>query len=97
MRTAAIITAASLALSSCGPKLCKGVLIEKQYEPSRTYSSFVMIGKVPMTRIRVDDEDFIFLLRGLDGNDTVSERHRVTAQMWNDAAVGDWVTLRDCK
>ena len=98
-RTVGLLVTALLAavLSSCGNSLCEGRLVGKHYEPRRTYTQMVLIGKVLMPQVRVDDEDWVFMVKGFNGKDTVTERFEVTEAWWNDAVVGSWVAFQDCR
>jgi hypothetical protein len=98
-RTVGLLVTVLLAavLSSCGPDLCEGQLVSKHYEPRRTYPVVVIVGKVPMTQIHVDDEDFVFMVKGFNGKDTVTERHEVVADWWHEAEVGSYVRFLDCR
>lgn len=85
-------------LSSCGNTLCEGRLVSKHYEPCRTYKQMMPIGNnVWMQDVRADDEDWVFMVKGYNGKDTVTERFEVTEARYNDAVVGSWVTFQDCR
>lgn len=98
-RTVGLLVTALLAavLSSCGNCLCEGRLVSKHYEPRRTYTQMMLIGKVWMPQVRVDDEDWVFMVQGFNGKETVTERFEVTEAWWNDAVVGSWVAFQDCR
>ena len=57
----------------------------------------MLIGKVWMPQVRVDDEDWVFMVQGFNGKETVTERFEVTEAWWNDAVVGSWVAFQDCR
>jgi hypothetical protein len=98
-RTVGLLVTTLLAavLSSCGNSLCDGRLVCKYYEPRRTYTQMMLIGKVWMPQVRVDDEDWVFMVKGFNGKDTITERFEVTEVWWNDAVVGSWVEFQDCR
>jgi hypothetical protein len=100
-RTVGLLVTALLAavLSSCGNSLCEGRLVGKYYKPEETYTMvrYDVVLKMPMTEIHTDPEAWIFMVKGFNGKDTVTERHRVTQQWWNEAVVGRWVVFQDCR
>lgn len=83
-------------LSSCVNSLCEGRIVSKHYEPRRVYPVVVIVGKIPITNFHVDDEDWVFMVKGFNGKDTITERFEVEQAWWDDAVVGEWVAFRDC-
>jgi hypothetical protein len=67
----------AVVLSACGHSIHEGKIIEKYYEPPRTYTytTMMVVGKmmIPQIHTGYDDEDWIIVVRGVKGNDTITE------------------------
>lgn len=84
----------AVVLSSCEARLKNGVVVDKFYEPERVYYQLVIIGKVPINQRRVDDEDFVLIVKGFNGKDTVQQRFEVSKIDFENINVGDSVAFQ---
>lgn len=71
----------ALVFMSCKHRIHQGEIIEKEYEPARTYqyTTPVMVGEVTVLQWHTafDDEDYIFKVRAIKGADTIVENFYV--------------------
>jgi hypothetical protein len=88
--------ACALALTGCATPVCEGIIEDKSYEPRRTWTQFMPVGKVTVPQVRVDDEDYVLILHGFNGKDTVSYRHEVDSTSWASVSVGQHVIIPNC-
>jgi hypothetical protein len=83
----------AVVLSSCGHSIHEGEIIEKYYEPERTYTytTMIMCGKVmiPQTHTGYDDEDWIIVVKGVNGKDTITEDFYIDEANWKCMSVGN--------
>jgi hypothetical protein len=81
-------------LSACGGRLHEGEIIQKYYEPPRTYTytTMMVVGKMilPQTRTGYDDEDWVIVVRGIKGKDTIIEEFYIDEMNWKCMSVGNW-------
>lgn len=85
----------SILLSGCTPKLESGKVISMNVEPESTNLVLVpmMINKIVITQkyLAFDDEDFVLIIQGKDGNDKIiTEKWYVTQKEYNKISVGDF-------
>lgn len=89
-----------LILISCD-KLEEGVVINKWYEPNRTYTQLIpmttMAGKVPITILVpttiYDNEDYCLTIKGKYDNKTIMQTFYVTKNYYNSYNIGDSIKL----
>ncbi len=83
----------AVVLSACGHRIHEGEIIEKYYEPPRTYTytTMVMVGKMmmPQTRTGYDDEDWVIVVKGIKGKDTIIEEFYIDEMNWKCMSVGN--------
>lgn len=80
---------------SCGEsepkdyKIYEGYIVDKIYEPSRTYTTVVYTGKVPVTIIHhVPEKYYVVIYK----NEKIS-KHKVTKEFYTNFEVGSYVTV----
>lgn len=82
-----------LICSSCEHKIHKGEIVEKYYEPPRyyIYTTFIIVGKImiPQTHTGYDDEDFVIVVKGINGKDTITENFYIDETNWDCMNVGN--------
>lgn len=88
-----IITYSSLimfTISSCDD-FKEGIVIDKWYEAEerKTYAEFSPIFKMPMTKIVVDDEDYVLIVKGVVGKDTIQRRFEVSKNDYDNTKIGN--------
>lgn len=85
----------AVVLSACETRLKKGVVVDKWYEEGRTetYVEYDVIFKMPMTKTRYDDEDYVLIVRGFNGKDTVQQRFEVSETDFKNTNISDSVTF----
>lgn len=88
----AIYTLLCLVLFSCN-KLKEGTIINKFYEQPRHYITveYDVIFKMPMTKNKYDDEDYVFVVGNIIEGDTIIERFEVSSKTYDLFEVGDWI------
>jgi hypothetical protein len=83
----------AVVLSACGHSVHEGEIIEKYYEPPRTYTytTMMMVGKViiPQTHTGYDDEDWVIVVRYVKGKDTITEDFYIDEKNWKCMSVGN--------
>jgi len=80
-------------IAACGHNIHEGEIVEKYYEPPRTYiyTTPLMIGKSTILQYHTgyDDEDWIIVVRGVNGNDTITEDFYIDETNWKCMSVGN--------
>jgi len=86
----------AVVLSACEIRLKNGVVVDKWYEEgeSETYVEYNVIFNMPMTKTSWDDEDFVLIVKGFNGKDTVQQRFEVSKNDYENTNVGDTVTFQ---
>jgi hypothetical protein len=86
----------AVALSACETRLKNGVVVDKWYEEGRTvtYSYYNVALKMPMVGTRWVDEDFVLIVKGFNGKDTVQQRFEVSKNDYENTNIGDSVTFQ---
>lgn len=83
----------AVVLSACGHSIHEGEIIEKYYEPPRTYTytTMMMVGKmmIPQTHTGYDDEDWVIVVRCVKGKDTITEDFYIDEKNWKCMSVGN--------
>ena len=83
----------AVVLSACGHSIHEGEIIEKYYEPPRTYTytTMMMVGKImiPQTHTGYDDEDWVIVVKGVKGKDTITENFYIDETNWKCMSVGN--------
>jgi hypothetical protein len=83
----------AVVLSACGHSIHEGEIIEKYYEPPRTYTytTMMMVGKVMIPQIHTgyDDEDWVIVVKGVKGKDTITEDFYIDETNWKCMSVGN--------
>jgi len=83
----------AVVLSACGHSIHEGEIIEKYYEPPRhyTYTTMVMVGKtmIPQINTGYDDEDWVIVVKGVNGKDTITEDFYINEVNWKCVNVGN--------
>ncbi len=83
----------AVVLSSCGHSIHEGEIIEKYYEPPRTYTytTMMMVGKVmiPQTHTGYDDEDWVIVVKGVKGKYSITEDFYIDETNWKCMSVGN--------
>ena len=82
-----------LLLTSCGPKLTTGTVIEKHHEPERRWVQLIpmRVGKITMLIpfVHYDDEDWAITIQ--DGE--LTSYVYIEEELWNTLEIGDHVDL----
>ena len=92
----------AVVLAACEPPIRSGQVVQKLYEPARTWTAMVpmsvycgqncrMMTMVPMTHY--DDEDFILIIQGWNEKAEEFQRRRIyvaTRRQWESIQTGDW-------
>jgi len=92
-----VIVFLTLALSIFRTELKTGVVIDKWYEEGvhEEYSYFTPPPvKKEITETRWDDEDYVLIVRGFNGRDTIQQRFEVTKEDYENVNIGDTFTPR---
>lgn len=86
----------AVVLSACETRLKKGVVVDKWYEEGRTetYVEYDVIFKMPMTKTRWDDEDYVLIVKGFNGKDTVQQRFEVSQVDFQNVNIGNCVAFQ---
>lgn len=86
----------AVVLSACETRLKKGVVVDKWYEEGRTemYVEYDVIFKMPMTKTRWDDEDYVLIVNGFNGKDTVQQRFEVSQVDFQNVNIGNCVAFQ---
>jgi hypothetical protein len=86
----------AVVLSACESRLKSGVVVDKWYEEgeTETYVEYDIIFKLPMTETRRDDEDYVLIVKGFNGKDTVQQRFEITQTYFQNTKVGDSVAFQ---
>ena len=81
-----------LVLFSCN-KLKEGTIVNKFYEHPRYYTTveYDVIFKMPMTKSKYDDEDYVFVVGNIIEGDTIIERFEVSSKTYDLFEIGDWI------
>lgn len=83
----------AVVLSGCGHSIHEGEIIEKYYEPPRyyRYTTMMMVGKmmIPQKHTGYDDEDWIIVVKGVNGKDTITEDFYIDETNWKCMSVGN--------
>jgi hypothetical protein len=90
---ALLIISTLIIITSCGHKIHEGEVIKKYYEPPRhyTYQTYIMVGKVMMPQFHTgyDDADFVLVVEGVNGKDTIVEEFYLDEINWECINIGD--------
>ena len=86
----------TVVLSACESRLKNGVVVDKWYEEGETesYVEYDVIFKMPMTKTKWDDEDYVLIVKGFNGKDTVQQRFEVSQTDFKNTNIGDSVTFQ---
>lgn len=86
----------AVVLSGCEARLKNGVVVDKWYEEGKieTYVEYNVIFKMPMTKTRWDDEDYVLIVKGFNGKDTVKQRFELRQTEFQNTNIGDNVTFQ---
>ena len=86
----------AVVLSACEARLKNGVVVHKWYEEGETeyYVEYDVIFKMPMTKTIWDDEDYVLIVKGFNGKDTVQQRFEVSQTDFKNTNIGDVVTFQ---
>lgn len=86
----------AVVVSACETRLKKGVVVDMWYEEGRveTYAYYDAALKMPTTGARWDDEDYVLIVKGFNGKDTVQQRFEVTKIDFQNTKVGNSVTFQ---
>ena len=86
----------AVVLLGCESRLKKGVVVDKWYEEGKneTYIEYDVIFKMPMTKTRWDDENYVLILKGFNGIDTIKQRFEVSKGYFKNKKVGDSVVFQ---
>jgi hypothetical protein len=86
----------AVVLSACESRLKNGVVVDKWYEEGRieSYTYYNVALKIPMVGNRFDDEDFVLIVKGFNGKDTVKQRFEVSKTDYENTNVGDSFTFQ---
>lgn len=86
----------AVVLSACEARLKNGVVVDKWYEEGETesYVGYDAIFEMPMTKTRWDDEDYVLIIKGFNGKDTVQQRFEVSQTDFKNTNIGDSVTFQ---
>ena len=83
----------AVVLSGCGHSIHEGEIIEKYYEPPRTYTytTMVMVGNmmIPQIHTGYDDEDWVIVVKGVKRKDTITENFYIDETNWKCMSVGN--------
>lgn len=79
-------------LVSCEARLSGGKIIGKWYEPptSRTHMKYNPAIKVITPITIYDDEDYVIIVRGFNGKDTVTQRFEISRVDYYQFQIGDY-------
>lgn len=84
-----------LLLTSC-EVIREGTIMEKYYEPERTYTVLeqdLIVGGFKMVK-KTDDEDYVFIINGkTKSGDTQRKRIEVSKLKYHKYEVGDFIKL----
>ena len=85
----------AVVLSACETRLKSGTVVDKWYEEGEieTYVEYDVIFKMPMTKTRWDDEDFVLIVKGFNGKDTVQQCFEVSKNDYEKTNIGDSVAF----
>ena len=86
----------AVVLSACESRLKSGVVVDKWYEEgeTETYVEYDVVFKMTLTKTRWDDEDYVLIVKGFNGKDTVQQRFEVTQTDFQNTKVGDSVAFQ---
>lgn len=86
----------AVVLSACEARLKNGVVVDKWYEEGETeyYVEYDVILKKPMTKTRWDDEDYVLIVKGFNGKDTVQKSFEVSQTYFKNTNIGDSVAFQ---
>lgn len=92
-----LIPILSVVFASCEKPLKKGQIVKMFYEPERTWTEvqYNIPLKMPMTQYHTDDEDFVIMVKGWNGDDTVTQRFEVCKNDYDSSFVGDFIEFQD--
>ena len=83
----------AVVFSSCGHSIHEGEIIEKYYEPERTYTytTYMYVNKtmIPQIHTVYDDEDWVIVVKGVKGKDTITEDFYIDETNWKCMSVGN--------
>jgi hypothetical protein len=89
------VVISAVVLLTCGTRLKNGVVVDKWHEEARiesyTYYNFIL--KMRMSGTRLDDEDFVLIVKGFNGKDTVKQRFEVSKTDYENINIGDYVSF----
>lgn len=70
----------------------EGVVLEKIYEPERSYltTEYDVIMDMPKLVTKTDDEDFYLVIEGVVEGDTLVQKRSVSSQVYYKIKVGDY-------
>lgn len=90
-----VMLTVAVVLSGCETPLKSGVVVDKWYEEEEinTYIEYDVILKMPLPKTSWDDEDFVLILKGFNGKDTVQQRIEVSKMDYENTNIGDRVTV----
>ena len=93
MPAIALYAMLAVVLSSCGHSIHEGEIIEKYYEPERTYTytTYMYVNKmmIPQINTGYDDEDWVIVVKGVNGKDTITEDFYIDEANWKCMSVGN--------
>lgn len=100
MKKKLLIILLSILTFSC-THLDKGTVIEKNYEPPRTYVTLMPIstGKtvIMIPYIIYDNEDYILTVEGVKDEDVIHENVYVSEDCYKSLSIGEtWNKTEDC-
>ena len=86
----------TVVLSACESRLKNGVVVDKWYEEGEQefYVAYDVIFEMPMNKTRWDDEDYVLIVKGFNGKDTVQQRFEVSQTDFKNTNIGDSVTFQ---
>ena len=85
-------------LFGCEKRLTEGYIVEKQYEPERTWTQIQKVGNVSVPQIYKDDEDFILIVEGFnEDNKLVRQSFYVSKEYYDEHEVGDFIYFYEDK
>ena len=86
----------AVVLSACEARLKNGVVVDKWYEEGEieTYVEYDVIFKMPMTKTRWDNEDYVLIVKGFNGKDTVQQRFEASQTDFQNTTIDDSVMFQ---
>lgn len=86
----------TILICSCNQRLTQGTVVNKWYEKGHyyTYVEYDIILKMSVTKTIWDDEDYVLILKGFNGKDTIQQRCEVTLKDYINIKVGNNVICK---